>query len=149
MANIAHIKEPEAFELFRTGVTQAEIAKAVGVSSQTISAWKQKYNWVERLEKISTSSRTSLDVIKRIISEKLQKVQDVPVDELPKGFEDGLFKLQLVAEKMDAQFDRLAFSVEIMEDYHAFLINNHPEHAELFHELLPGFLSEQGKKYGG
>lgn len=148
MSTIAHLQEPKAFDLYKSGVPQNEIAKTIGVSPQTISAWKQKYDWVSRLERLSTSSRTSLDIIKRIIGDKLRMVEEVPVDQLPKGFEDGLFKLQLVAEKMDAQFDRLAFTIEIMEDFNAFLVQNYPEHAELFHELLPAFLNEQGSTYG-
>ena len=149
--NKAYLLEPQAFELYRTGMTLTEIAKTVGVSLQTISGkkgWKVKYNWDQKIEKYETSSRSSVEIIKRIIKDKLDEVKNTPVKELPKGFEDGLFKLQLMAEKMDVNFDRLAFTLEIMKDYNEFLTYHHPELAVHFHELLPEFLNAQSKKYG-
>lgn len=144
----AHILEPKAFELYKAGVSQREIAEIVGVSEQTISSWKERYSWDQKLKAFESSSRSSKEILERIISEKIQKVESTEVDQLPKGFEDGLLKLTVVLEKMDKHFDRLAFTIENMEDLNEFLNANHPAQVSKFHELLPEFLNFIGAKYG-
>ena len=147
----AHILEPKAFELYKAGVSQREIAEIVGVSEQTISGkngWKKRFEWDKKLKAYESSSRSSKEILERIISEKIQKVESTEVDQLPKGFEDGLLKLTMVLEKMDKHFDRLAFTIEIMEDFNDYLNAHHPNQVSKFHDLLPEFLNYIGNKYG-
>ncbi len=149
MAGKAHFSEPEAFELYKNKTDQNEIARIVGVSEQTISNWKKKFKWDEKVKAYSASARKSIDILDRIIRDKLAKVEFTEVDQLPKGFEDGLFKLQLMREKMNTHQDRRQQTIDIMGDLNEFLVHEHPEHVELFHELLPEFISAQGRKYHG
>lgn len=144
-----HIDEPKAFRFYLEGKTQREIAEVLGTSEQTISKWKKKHNWDQRVEERSASTRRSADILRRVIASRINKLENLEDDEIPKSIGDELHKLQLVLEKLDGHFDRLAFSIEIMEDFNQFLIQHFPEHVEIFHELLPNFLNEQGKKYGG
>lgn len=145
----AHIDEPKAFRLYLQGdKTQAEIASIIGTSEQTISKWKKEYNWDSRVQERSASTRRSADILRRVIAAKIDELAEVANADIPKSIGDELHKLQLVLEKLDGHFDRLAFSIEIMEDLNQFLLANYPELVEPFHEILAGFLNEQGKKYG-
>lgn len=148
-ANKAHILEPKAFALYKSGkYTQAEIAERIGVSEQTISIWKKKYEWDARLEKLSASTRRSVETLRSIIAKKIDKLRDLEEDDIPKGIGDELHKLQLVLDRIDGQFDRLAFTLEVMEDLNEFLLGNYPDLAQEFHEVLSPFLNYIGNKYG-
>ena len=138
----AHIVEPKAFALYRSGKhTQATIAKMVEVSEQTISNWKKEYEWDARLAKVSASTRRASDKLREILALEIENMKDA-------SNADGIHKLSLVLDKLDGHFDRIAFTIEIMEDFNDFLNSNYPSLTAQFHEVLSPFLNEQGKKYG-
>ena len=138
----AHILEPKAFALYRSGKhSQSTISEMVGVSVQTISTWKKEFDWDSRLAKLSASTRRSSDKLREILAKMIDEMEDG-------SNADAIHKLSLVLEKMDGHFDRLAFTIEIMEDFNDFLNSNYPSLTAQFHEVLSPFLNEQGKKYG-
>lgn len=137
----AHITEPKAFHLYRQGKSQAEIAGIVGVSEQTISSWKKKYEWDTRLAQISASTRRASDKLRQILADEIENMKDA-------SNADAIHKLSLVLEKLDGKFDRLAFTIEVMEDFNAFLLAHYPKLLPDFHEILAPFLNEMGNKYG-
>lgn len=137
----AHIAEPKAFHLYRQGKSQTEIAGIIGVSEQTISNWKKKYDWDRRLAQISASTRRASDKLRQILADEIENMKDA-------SNADAIHKLSLVLEKLDGKFDRLAFTIEVMEDFNAFLLVHYPKLLPEFHEVLAPFLNDVGNKYG-
>lgn len=133
--------EPKAFTLYRQGKTQADIAEVLGVSPQTITSWKKKYDWDSRLERMSASTRRSADKLREIIANEIDAMQDG-------SRADHVFKLSLVLDKFEGMFDRLAFTLEMMEEFNGFLETNYPALLPDFHEVLAPFIQHVGKKYG-
>lgn len=140
----AHLLEPKAFNLYRSGkYTLTEIAEIIGVSLQTVSAWKQKYDWDARLEKLSSSSRQAADQMELEVAEFIQNNKGSLVEK-----SDHLLKAMMVKNKLSGHIDKLEASLIVMEDFIAFVKVHYPHISMDVHEILPHFLNAQGEKYG-
>jgi uncharacterized protein YjcR len=136
MGNKQHL-EPEGFKLYRKNTPQNEIAEILGVSQPTITEWKQKFDWVKRKRDWDNSNHASL--------EKLLVLRDKKIQE---GDADGAWKVQKIIDSIDGQFDRLAYTLEIMEDFIKYMRAEHPKKFQTVQGVITEFFTVQRNKYG-
>lgn len=115
---------------------QKDIAEKWNVTEQLVSTYKKKFDWDQRVKDWNNSNRASL--------EKLLKMRD---DAIEDGDPDAVWKIQKTIQAIDGEFDRLAYTIEIMDDFLEYLKKAHPEEFNSFQNILPDFLSAQRNKY--
>lgn len=135
MANKQQL-EPDMFRDYRKGVDQKEIAHKYGVSQQTVCKYKKKFEWDKRNRAWNNSNHASV--------EKLLKMRE---DAIEKQDADAIWKVQKTIQAIDGEFDRLAYTIEIMDDFLAYLEQAFPKDFVRFQNILPDFLNEQRIKY--
>ncbi len=135
-SNLDHL-EPEGFKLFLRDKTGKEIAEILGVSEPTVSKWRNKYDWKNKKREWKKSNHATI--------EKLRKLRDKKIQD---GDADGTWKIQKVIDSIDGKFDRLAYTLEIMEDFIQFMRAEHPEKFSEIQETLTDFFASQRNKYG-
>ncbi|MEP0004569.1 MAG: helix-turn-helix domain-containing protein [Balneola sp.] len=128
--------EPDGFKLFRRDKTGIEIAELLGVSEQTVSKWRKKFNWDQRRRDWRNSNHASIEDLQQMREEAIKNKDS-----------DGVWKIQKTILAIDGEFDRLAYTIEIMDDFMKFVQNSHPDKFESVHEILPDFIMSQGDKY--
>lgn len=142
MAGKQHL-EPEGFNLYRKNKDQKEIAEILGVSEQTISTWKKKFDWESRKRKWLTSRQS---ISERVLEQTADMAENMNLKENP-GILDLINKATLTIERLDKSVDMLASTIQVMEDFIKYLHEHNPELGEGVQEALADFLVHQGNKY--
>lgn len=124
------------FRAYRRGASQKEIAEKFGCSQQLVVKYKKKFDWDERVRMWRESNHASTE-----------KLLERRRDAIENGTPDDIWKIQKTMQAIDAEFDRLAYTIEIMDDFLAFVKENHPKVFKDYQEILPEFLSDQRNKY--
>jgi transposase len=136
MANSKYHLEPEMFREFHKGKTQKEIASMYDVTEQTVTRYRKKFDWDKRSRDLKQSNYGSI--------EKLTKMRDQNIEN---GDADAAWKAQKIIDSIEKDFDRLAYTIEIMDDFLAYLKQHHGKAFKIFQKILPDFLQSQRNKY--
>ncbi len=136
MGNKQHL-EPDAFKLYRKNTSQDEIAEILGLSEPTISAWKKKFDWEKRKRDWDNSNHATIDELLKMRKEAIEKKDP-----------DGVWKIQKTIQAIDGEFDRLAYTLEIMEDFIKWMRAEYPEKFKEVQEVFTDFFAAQRDKYG-
>lgn len=134
--------EPEAFKLYRQNKTQKEIAESIGVSEQTLSGWKKKFEWESRRRNWQNSTQAISEKLMMLLAKDVQEL-----DKLDSSAMDRINKAVKSIKDLDKSVDMLASTIQVMEDYVEYLQNKNPELADGTQNALPDFLMWQGNKY--
>lgn len=136
MANSKYHLEPEMFREFHKGKEQKEIAEMYKVSEQLVSKYRKKFDWDKRSRDLKESNYGSI--------EKLTKLRDKNIE---KGDSDAAWKAQKIIDSIEKDFDRLAYTIEIMDDFLSYLKQHHAKAFRIFQKILPDFLQSQRNIY--
>jgi predicted transcriptional regulator len=119
-------KKSAAQDLFNAGYEQKRIASVLGLSEQTVSAWKQKHRWEEKRATKNMARDVAEDRVWKMINFQL-KVLDLQVDEqenklaskeieklkpLDKGDVDALQKLWTTVRTKQLDWSVIVHSVQ-------------------------------------
>jgi predicted transcriptional regulator len=115
-------KRKAAKTLYLEGYPQKNIAKIVGVTEQTISAWKDKDGWTDSLLKKSLIEETNADLVQELIEYQLRTLVQIKnnwVTEgkhnlIQKGEIDALSKLYATIKKKDMIWTNY---IQVMRDF--------------------------------
>jgi predicted transcriptional regulator len=102
-------KKRAAQTLFNDGIPQQEIAQLLGVSNQTITAWKKRENWKSKREQLKNIEFTNEDIMRQLIHYQLTTLKKTINDPenikdpklISKGDIDALSKLYATIKKKD------------------------------------------------
>ena len=86
-------KKNEAYDMYRQGLSQDKIAKAIGASRTTVQSWIVKHKWKERRDKKREDKNTKIDQKWAIIDEKGMKYSELVLDKSIEGVEEGRIRL--------------------------------------------------------
>lgn len=110
--------------LYFEGTPQKQISKIIGISETTISTWKKKGDWDEKLKKRNQLQETNADIVQELISYQLRALRarinnwEALEDEEPKligkGEIDALSKLYATIKKKDIEWTNY---VQIMKEF--------------------------------
>jgi transposase len=135
MASKFHL-EPDMFRAYRQGEHQKDIAAKFDVSEQMVCRYKKKFDWDRRARDWNNSNHASV--------EKLLAMRDDAID---KQDADAIWKIQKTIQAIDGEFDRLAYTIEIMDDFLAYCKATFPRQFKRFQSILPEFLNDQRNRY--
>lgn len=124
------------FRDYRRGTPQREIAHKYDVSEQLVTGYKKKFEWDKRARDWNNSNHASI--------EKLLKMREEAIED---SDADAIWKIQKTIQAIDGEFDRLAYTIEIMEDFMAYLEQASAGDFGRFQKVLPDFLNEQRNRY--
>jgi len=142
MAGKQHL-EPSAFRMFCAGADQREIAGTLDISEQTISAWKNTFNWDERRNVYVRSTHATVDKLRKLLSEFVDKLENLDDDKAA----DKLVKLTASIERLDSHFDFLGNVLKVSEEWVVYASNNDDELFKLLQGNLPRFLAHCRTKF--
>jgi hypothetical protein len=142
MAGKQHL-EPSAFRMFCAGADQREIAGTLSISEQTISSWKSTYNWDERRNVYVRSTHATVDKLRKLLSEFVDKLENLDDDKAA----DKLVKLTASIERLDSHFDFLGNVLKVSEEWIVWASSNDDELFKLLQGSLPRFLAHCRTKF--
>lgn len=142
MAGKQHL-EPAAFRMFCAGADQNEIAATMGVSQQTITAWKQQFNWDDRKKIFLNSTHATVDKLRTLLSSYVENLENLDDDKAA----DKLAKITSSIERLDAHFDFLGSVLKVTEEWIGWSAANDDQLFALLQKNLPRFLAHARTKF--
>lgn len=142
MAGKQHL-EPAAFRMFCAGADQKEIAATLDVSEQTISAWKQQFNWDSRKQIFLNSTHATVDKLRTLLSDYVEKLESLDDDKAA----DKLAKITSSIKHLDSHFDFLGSVLKVSEEWIAWAAANDDQLFQLLQQNLPRFLAHARTKF--
>jgi predicted transcriptional regulator len=140
-----------AFDLFLNhGFSKTKIAKIVGKSVQTISAWAEEDKWDETRERNQKIEKNMKARIYRLIDHSLQvfeqeierQVEEGILKHLDKGHIDGLSKLLAGIKAKEISFGN---AVKLLTDFIAYVNAQESHLAKTIIPFVDGFIGELRK----
>lgn len=133
-------KQKHAQSLFVKGMLQKEIADILGVSEQTISKWRQKFNW-DKIAEQNNVTRASLlkdsFIQLNAVNKEIADNKNIPT----KSQSDT--KAQLLREIENFSEQPIYKYIDIFEEFIAWLSKTEPKQLKLFSELSWKFIEEK------
>jgi uncharacterized protein YjcR len=149
-------KKSAAQELFNAGWEQKNIASILELSEQTISSWKNKFQWEEKRAKKNMAEEVSEDGIWELINYQVQalkmkkakfeeqlrkkEINDLPV--LDKGDVDALQKLWTTVKGKQLEWSAV---VKIVKDYIGYISERDIDAAKLLLNHTDDYLNFKRK----
>lgn len=124
------------YRCFRNEMDGKDIAHKFEISEQLVCRYRKKFEWDRRKRDWNNSNRATI--------EQLIKMREKAISD---SDADAIWKIQKTIQAIDGEFDRLAYTIEIMEDFLAYLRGNYPGEFRVFQNILPDFLTAQRNKY--
>jgi predicted transcriptional regulator len=144
-------KKDAAKILFMEGMAQKEIAKMIGTTEQSVTAWKKDGNWEELRTKRFVLEETNAEIIQELINYQLETLK-LKVDEwrdsgsgasrtmIGKGEIDALSKMYSAIKKKDVVW---ADYVRICRELMTFLSGKNQDLSKQLLDFIDEFLNEK------
>ena len=126
-----------AQSLYVTGNrTLEEISERTGVSTRTLSKWKQQYDWDKKKQEYQVTASGVEEKIRRITYKLVNRLDE---DNITPAEVDRLVKLVASLEKIQKIYDLRRAVTEVLDKFVDFLKEHYPEKLAEWFPVLQEF----------
>ncbi|URA10547.1 DUF1804 family protein [Thermospira aquatica] len=119
--------------------TLTEISKLLGISLNTLSRWKNTFDWELDKQKYNRKVKNVLEILETKISELLEELEKTSVFDIS---EEDLKKLKILKETLSAikkSEATLENYIKVMNDFVDFISQKYPERKEELARIIQDF----------
>ena len=109
--------------------TAAEVARLVGVSAQTVSAWAKRFGWAAQRETFHGGARSLYEMAYGVLRAKLEELRSLPAEKITPGMIDALAKLVRNVERLRTEVRLFECCVIAAEQFVPFVQKEIPDEA--------------------
>ncbi len=115
----------------RQGKTLQDISELLGISMQTLSRWKQKYDWTERRRIYRVSMPGTIQILEDVLKEKIEQLRELQAQDVDGKQIDGITKLVASIQKLKREDDLRSQTIRVMSEFSRFIKQKNLKEREL------------------